>query len=226
VRAGDFVFLSGLVSRRGRDDQAVPGPVSTQVRTILDNANVLLKTAGLTFANVVTARVFLTDGSYFETMNDEYRKVFVSKPPARATAVTGLMGLDWSVEITLMATSGERDVLGPTVAPSLPLSAAIRTGPFVFLSGVLGNTDTNVSDVAAQTRETLTRIGRTLDTAGLTFADVVENTVYLPDLWQTAAVERVYGEFFSGELPARTVVGASLVTRAGLIEIMTTAVGR
>ena len=227
VRAGGLVFFSGLVSRRGVDDTTVPGPASTQTRTILDNAGVLLKTAGLTYADVVAARVFLTDDTYFEAMNDEYRTYFPSEPPARATAVTGLMGLDSTVEITLVATTGRnKEVLGASVAPSLPLSSAVRAGDVVFLSGVLGNTEANATDVSAQTRETMTRIGRMLDGAGLSFKHVVDATVYLPDLWHQSKVDSIYREFFPSDPPARTSVGARLVARTGLIEIMMTATGR
>ncbi len=226
VRAAGFVFFSGLVSRRGTDDQTVPGPVSVQTTTILDNAGVLLKTAGLGYGDVVSARVFLTDDSYFEAMNDEYRRYFTAEPPARATAVTGLMGNDASIEITLIASMTEKQVVGPAVAPSLPLSTAVRAGDFLFLSGVLGNTDANVDDVAAQARETFARIGRTLDGVGLSFSHVVDNLVYLADLWKQKALDDLSRDIFPGDPPARTVVGAKLVTRAGLIEMMMTAVGR
>jgi enamine deaminase RidA (YjgF/YER057c/UK114 family) len=226
VRAGGLVFLAGLVSRRGTDDAVVPGPVTLQTRTILDNAGVLLKTAGLTYADVVAARVFVTDDTYFEPMNDEYRTYFATDPPARATAVTELMGLDSAVEIALVATTGRKEVLGASVSPSLPLSSAVRTGDLVFLSGVLGYTDANATDLAAQTRETFARIGRTLEGAGLSFRHVVESTIYLPDLWQQKKVDDIYREFFPSEPPARTSVGARLVARTGLIEMMMTAAGR
>jgi len=225
VRAGGLVFLAGLVSRRGTDDQMVPGSVGLQVRTILDNAGVLLKTAGLTHRDVVAAKVFLTDGTFFEAMNDEYRKYFPSVPPARATAVTGLVS-NSVAEISLIAAAGDKQVIGPSVSPSLPLSSAVRTGRLVFLSGVLGNTSTNTDDTAGQTREMLTRIGRTLEAAGLSFADVVDNTVYLPDLWQRKTVDDVYREFFPKDPPARTTVGARLVARTRLVEMMMTAVAR
>jgi 2-iminobutanoate/2-iminopropanoate deaminase len=224
VRAGGLVFLSGLVSRRGTDDQFVPGWVRTQVKTILDNAGTLLKTAGVSYDDVVSARVFLTDDSMFEEMNDEYRKYFSSSPPARATAVTGLMGAEAIVEITLIATTSAKQVIGPVVSPSLPVSTAVRTGRRMFLSGVLGNTDTNAGNVAEQTREIFTRIQRTLELAGVSFADIVDSTVYLADPWQRAAVDKIYGEHFLVEPPARTVVGAKLVQRAGVVEIMMTAV--
>lgn len=223
VRAGDLVFLSGLVSRRGTDDQIVVGTVQTQTRTILDNAGVLLRTVGLSYANVVAARVFLTDDSFFEAMNDEYGRYFSEGPPARGTAVTRLMGDDNWVEISLIVSTSEKQLIGPTVSPSLPVSTAVRVGPRVFLSGVLGNTDANVGDVVAQTHEALTRIKRTLDLAGMSFVDVVDSTVCLPDLWQYDRMDQIYREAFLTP-PARSTVGARLVTRAGLVEFMATAV--
>jgi enamine deaminase RidA (YjgF/YER057c/UK114 family) len=97
-------------------------------------------------------------------------------------------------------------------------------GPRVFLSGVVGNTDANAGDLATQTREVFTRISRTLDLSGLTFADVVDNTVYLTDIWQTKTVDPIYSEFLSAPPPARTVFGARMPARASLIEMMMTAV--
>lgn len=224
VRAGDLVFFSGLVSRRGTDDQVVIGPVGVQTRTILDNAGTLLRTVGLTYSDVVSARVFLIDDTLFEPMNEEYRKNFSVDPPARATAVTGLMGVDAKVEISFIASTAEKRVIGPTVSPSLPVSTAVRAGPRVFLSGVLGNTDANAGDVPAQTREILARIKRTLDSEGLSFSNVVDCTAYMPDLWQRDAMDKVYAGVFPPPPPARTLFGARLATRAGLIELVMTAV--
>ena len=223
VRAGNLVFLSGLVSRRGTDDQPVSGPVATQVKTILDNAAVLLRTARLTLGDVVAARVFIVDETTFTDMNDEYRKYFPADPPARATAVAGLVGASSLVEITLIAAAEGRQSLGPSVSPSLPLSPAVRAGRFTFLSGVLGNTDQNQSDIAQQTREVFDRTRRTLETAGLSFGDVVDNLVYVTDLTRTAAVDQVTMQFFPADAPARSLVGTRLVARTGLVEMMMTA---
>lgn len=224
VRSGGLVFLSGLVSRRGVDDTFAPGDVAQQTRTILENATALLATAGLTLEHVVSSRVFISDASLFAQMNEVYRTFFPKNPPARATAVTPLVTPDYLVEITLVATTGDREVLGPVVSPSLPLSPAIRSGDRIFLSGVLGNTDANAGDVAAQTRETLTRIQRTLESQGLSFANVVDTTVYLPDLTHFAAMNAVYREFFPSAPPARATVGVGLVNRSALIELVMTAV--
>jgi 2-iminobutanoate/2-iminopropanoate deaminase len=225
VRTGHLVFLAGLVSRRGNDDTLVPGPVALQTRTILDNAGVLLRTAGLSYEHVIAARVFITDDSLFEMMNDEYGRYFTNQPPARATAVTGLMGAGASVEITLIASAAAKQVLGASVSPSLPLSSAVRSGGLVYLSGVLGNTDANAQDVTSQTREVVARIRRTLDNAGLSFPHVLDNTIYLPDLSHQKSVDEILGEVFPSDPPSRTSVGAHLVARTGLVEMMMVAAG-
>ncbi len=224
VRTDDLVFLSGLVSRRGTDDAPVPGSIAVQTKTILDNAATLLKTAGVGFENVVQSRVFVIDDVMFDGMNDVYRTYFPKEPPARATAVAQLVGNSSFVEITLVATRGSKEVVGPVVSPSLPLSTAVRAGNRVFLSGVLGNTDANMGDPAAQTREVLTRIQRTLTSEGLSFANVVDSTVYLPDLTHFATMNGVYREFVPTAPPARATVGAKLVSRNALVEILMTAV--
>jgi 2-iminobutanoate/2-iminopropanoate deaminase len=223
VRTGDLVFLSGLVSRRGTDDQIVPGPVPVQMKTIMANAATLLKTAGLTFDNVVSARVFVTDDSLFEAMNTEYQRTFPINPPARATGVVGLMAPDNYVEVTLVASKTPKQVIGPQISPTLPVSTAIRAGRRIFVSGVLGNTDTNIDDLSAQTREAFTRAGRALGLAGATFEDVVESTIYVRDPWQKSAIDTVFHELFAKDPPAGTMAGVRLVPRGGLVEVLLTA---
>jgi 2-iminobutanoate/2-iminopropanoate deaminase len=224
VRANGLVFLAGLVSRRPSDDQVVPGSTQVQTRTILDNAGTLLRTAGLEFSDVLAARVYLTDDTYFEEMNTEYRKTFASDPPARATSITGLMGTEAQVEISLVAATEGMEPFGPSVWPTLPISTATRAGNLSFLSGVMGNTESNRGDAAAQARQAFARLARTLESAGLSFADVVDCTIYLPDLWQSAKVDAVFKEMFPKDPPARTMVGAKLATRDAAVEILLTAV--
>lgn len=226
VRAGHLVFLSGLLSRRPSDDAIVPGPAGVQTRTILNNARTLLETAGLSLEDVVASRVFITDDLAFDEMNGEYRQFFTTAPPARATAVSGLVSREAQVEIALVASSAGKQVIGPAVSPSLPLSSAVRTGDLLFLSGVLGNTTANAGDVVAQTREVFARIRRTLESAGVSLTHVAENTVYLTDIWEQRRVDAVSREMFPADPPAQTVVGTKLVNRAAVVEMMMTATGR
>jgi 2-iminobutanoate/2-iminopropanoate deaminase len=223
VCTDDLVFFSGLISRRGTDDKSVLGDITVQTRMILDNAKTLLATAGLEAEDVVAARVFLTDDALFDGMNAEYHKFFLVDPPTRATVVAGLMGSDATIEISLVASREEKHVIGAPMSPTLPVSAAIRAGRRVFFSGVVGTTDTNVADTPGQAREALARLKNTLDAAGLTYADIVDSTVYLSHLWQTDAIDKVYREIFPKDPPARTIAGTRFVSRAAAVEMLFTA---
>jgi aminoacrylate peracid reductase len=223
IKTGDTLFLSGLISRNGRDNTAVAGDVTAQTRTVMDNARELLEAAGLSFDNVVSARVFLPDLSTFQQMNATYRPYFKSAPPARATVAAGLTSSQYNVEVTLIASSAPREAI-ETGTRNPNLSAAVRAGNRIYLAGVLGDTPETKGDPAAQTRETLARIRKTLEAAGCTPQDVVDALVYLPDLKHYAAMNDAYRAFFQKSFPARATVGTPLFAPDGLVEIMMTAV--
>jgi 2-iminobutanoate/2-iminopropanoate deaminase len=240
IRTKNTLFLSGLVSRNGKDNTAVPGDMKTQTQVVLQNAREILQAAGMTLADVASSRVYITDTALFQDMNATYREGFPNVPPARATVRCGLMSKDYLVEITMLAVkdSSRKAVIAsapgasprPAGAPSAGtlgpvLSSAIGVGDRLFLSGMLGSTPENKGDAAAQTRETLARIGRTLGDAGFAWSDVVDAVVYLPSLEDFGAMNGAYRvPFGTGGLPARATVQAGLVAPDGLVEIMMTAV--
>jgi enamine deaminase RidA (YjgF/YER057c/UK114 family) len=70
----------------------------------------------------------------------------------------------------------------------------------------------------------MTRIDRTLEAAGLTHADIVDTTVYLPDTWQQPQVAKVLREAdlrHADRWQRRR--RARLAARAGLVELVVTA---
>ena len=223
IRTGDTLFLSGLVSRNGRDNTAVAGDINVQTAAVLDNATELLKAAGMTLDNVVSSRIYLPDGASFQPMNAVYRKYFSAAPPARATVIAGLAGPQYVVEITLVASATAKRVVADGRPVNANLSAAIRAGDRVYVSGMLGNTPETKGDVGAQTRETLTRIRAALTAAGCSPADVFDSVVYLTDMKNFAAMNDAYRPFFERDFPARATVQTGLVAADGLVEIMVTA---
>ena len=221
IRTGDTVFLSGIVPRNGRDNSPVVGDITVQAKTVMDNAGELLKAAGLDYSNIVSARVYLPDASVFQQMNEVYRGYFTSAPPpARATVKAGLAGSQYRVEMTFVASSAKREA----IAPGQNLSGAIKAGQRLYVSGVLGQTPENAGNAAAQTREIMARIRKTLDAAGHSPADVVDGLVYLTDLSLFPQMNEEYRAFFGTDFPARATVGAGLVAPGAVVEIMVTAV--
>ncbi len=223
IRSGDTLWLSGLVSRRGRDGEAVDGDVGVQTGVVLDNARELLEAGGFGFADVVSARVYIPEAGDFAAMNAVYREAFAGlRPPARATVVAGLMLPSLQVEITFMAV---RDAGRVAIGPSgpLPFSPAVAAGGRLFVAGMLGNSAGTRVDTVTQTREIVTRVGQTLAQGGLAWADVAEALIYVtePGLGAT-----VLGELAAARpegLPPGTVVQSALVVPDATVEVMVTA---
>jgi 2-iminobutanoate/2-iminopropanoate deaminase len=76
VVAGDFVFLAGQIAR---------DPVSAQTTRCLEIVSDILKSLGLSLADVVRTTVFLSDIADFDAMNRVYAAVFQAPYPVRST---------------------------------------------------------------------------------------------------------------------------------------------
>ncbi len=103
----------------------------------------------------------------------------------------------------------------------VPLSAAVRAGDFVFLSGVvaLGEGGKVIDGgIREQTRAVLERIGKVLSEFGLSARDVVRSSVWLADLADSAVFNEEYERFFRGAFPARSAVQSTLYGGA-LVEV-------
>jgi 2-iminobutanoate/2-iminopropanoate deaminase len=230
IKTGSTLFLAGLISRNGKDNSTIKGDMSAQTKTVLDNGAAVLKAAGMTLADVVSSRIYLTDSAAFQDMNAVYRTYFPTDPPARATVKAGLVSADYVVEVTMIAVKGTKTAITTPTEDGKPgtknpnLSSAIRVGNRLYVSGTLGNTPANKGDVKAQAAEALVRIGRTIKAAGFDWSHVVEGVVYLPDLTKFADMNASYREPLSKDFPARATVGAGLMGADGAVEIMFTAV--
>jgi 2-iminobutanoate/2-iminopropanoate deaminase len=104
-----------------------------------------------------------------------------------------------------------------------PYSSALRADPFLFISGqVPSDPQTGVmidGDIAAQTRRVLQSIGALLESAGLSYANVVRTTVFLADMDDFHPMNDVYRTFFEEPYPARSTVQAARLPRDARIEI-------
>ena len=72
---------------------------------------------------------------------------------------------------------------------------------------------------AEQARRCLENVGAILQAGGGSFAAVVKTTVYLTDLAQFASVNEAYAEFFTGDLPARSVVPVAALPKGALVAV-------
>jgi 2-iminobutanoate/2-iminopropanoate deaminase len=102
VRAGGFVFLSGMVAIDAETGERAMGTVASETRHILTNMSHMLESAGSSMSKVVKINVLLYDMLEFDNMNRVYREFFPTDPPARTTCGVQLAG-GLKVEIECIA---------------------------------------------------------------------------------------------------------------------------
>jgi 2-iminobutanoate/2-iminopropanoate deaminase len=104
-----------------------------------------------------------------------------------------------------------------------PYSQAIVAGPFLFCSGQIPLDPATGAivegGIAAQTRRVLDNVGAVLAAAGTSFDAVVKTTVFLADMAEFAAMNEIYGQYFTAPAPARSTVQAARLPRDVRVEI-------
>lgn len=104
-----------------------------------------------------------------------------------------------------------------------PYSAAVMANGSINVSGQLPVDPTTGEfagdDIQTQTRQSLSNLRAILEAGGATMDDVVETTVLLTDINEFAAMNEVYGEFFSEPYPARAAFQVVALPRGAKVEI-------
>jgi len=118
-----------------------------------------------------------------------------------------------------------RDVVSTKDAPQAigPYSQAIKANGFVFTSGQIAidpaTQQVVAGDVGAQTERVLRNVSEILEAAGSGLGKVVRATVFLKNMDDFAAMNQVYGKYFSSAPPARSTVEVARLPRDVLVEI-------
>jgi 2-iminobutanoate/2-iminopropanoate deaminase len=106
IAAGDYVFLAGQIPIDANGD-IVSGGIEAQTEQVFKNIDAVLKAAGLSFASVVKATVFMADLGDFARMNAVYEKHVVQPYPARSTFQVAALPKGAKVEIEMIAYRGK-----------------------------------------------------------------------------------------------------------------------
>ena len=108
-------------------------------------------------------------------------------------------------------------------APIGPYSQAVKAGNMLFVSGQIAidpkTGNLNNADLSTETHQVMQNLIAVLTAAGMDFSNVVKTSIFLSDMSLFAAVNKVYGEYFQGQYPARETVAVKGLPRDVRVEI-------
>jgi 2-iminobutanoate/2-iminopropanoate deaminase len=103
AQVGNIFFFSGQIGMDPETGSIVPG-FKEQTQQILKNIDALLEGTGLSRDHIFKTTIFLTDLSYFGTVNELYQEYFKAPFPARSCVEVTRLPKDALIEIEVMAT--------------------------------------------------------------------------------------------------------------------------
>jgi len=90
VRAGDYVFVSGVTAIDPASGERMHGSVTSEAHRVFQNLKLVLEGAGSSLQRVVQVHAMIYDRIEYDVMNRVYRQYVPDGPPARTV---------WSVQI-------------------------------------------------------------------------------------------------------------------------------
>lgn len=106
VVAGGFVFVSGQIALDPVTGDLKTTSIAEETTLVMQNLAAILREAGCNFTNVVKTTIFLSDMSYFGTVNSIYGEYFAADFPARETVAVKTLPRSVNVEISMIAFKG------------------------------------------------------------------------------------------------------------------------
>jgi reactive intermediate/imine deaminase len=210
----DRLFVSAM---RGRDRASgtVPTDPAAQVELALDGVKAVVEAAGLGLGNMVFVNPYLTKQIPGRVMNKLYASRFeFGNAPARATIEVSSLPEGAQIEFTGVAVRdlSQRRALRPkNMRPSPTASPCVFAGDTLYCSakdaftpgpieGIFADT------VATQVRHSVRNLLDNLEEAEMDLGDVEATNVYLDDISDFQAMNKIYAQYFKAPYPARTTI--------------------
>ena len=108
-------------------------------------------------------------------------------------------------------------------APIGPYNQAVKTGDLLFISGQIAlvpGTETLInSSIAEETEQVMKNLQSVLKSEKMDFSHVVKTTIFLSGMEHFAEVNKIYGQYFVSDFPARETVAVKGLPRNVNVEI-------
>ncbi|SFB87454.1 reactive intermediate/imine deaminase [Marinospirillum celere] len=225
--------------------QLVVGGIKEQARQCLANIKTILESIDHSLSDVVRITLFVTDIKDVEQVDEVYKTFFTHYLPTRTVVAVAALPLDAQVQIEALVSNGVgtipnapqagdliKQVNNTSEAPLDPLSSqTVAFSHYNNLSAQLPLDPKSgqlvVGGVEEQAAQCLKNIKAILESIDVPLDDIVKINIFLTDLADIEAVNRVYSRFFpdsaiaraTGYLPARTVIQAAALPMHAQVQI-------
>ena len=223
----------------------VAGDVKAQARQCFRNIEAVLSSIGHQMSDVVRLSVFVRNILDADLVDDVFAEYFQAYVPARTTAAVASLPMDALVQIEVLISNGEGTIPNAPQAGDLiklvnntanaPVSAlSSQTVSFSHYNNLTAQLPVDPrtgrvidADAAAQAAQCLRNIKAILESIDVPLDDIVKINLYLTDLTDLAAVDRVYATFFPDSaiaracayVPARTVIAAAALPMGARVQV-------
>ncbi len=104
VLVGNTLYTSGQIALNPQTMELVTDTIATETKQVMENMKAVLKTADMTFENVVKSTIFIMDMNDFGAINTVYGSYFnEATAPARETVQVAGLPKNVNVEISMIA---------------------------------------------------------------------------------------------------------------------------
>lgn len=108
-------------------------------------------------------------------------------------------------------------------APIGPYNQAVQYGDLLYTSGQIAidpaTGELVLDDIQTETHLVMKNIEALLQEAGMGFSNVIKASIFVSDMGNFAAINEVYGSYFTGNFPARETVEVACLPKNVNVEI-------
>ena len=146
------------------------------------------------------------------------------RPSSKLAIAFGLL-LGFTFLLAAAPPAAEKKAVMGAAKPVGPYSPGVDIGSLVFVAGQIGLDPATgkmvEGGIDAQTTQVMKNAEAVLKNAGLGFKDVVRTTVFLTDISDFQAMNKVYATYFpEGSIPpARSTVAVAALAAGAIVEI-------
>ncbi|WCE32507.1 RidA family protein [Vibrio sp. SCSIO 43137] len=246
VAFSHYNHISAQLPVDPKTGSVVVGGVKEQTAQCLKNIKSIMEGVDVPFDDIVKINIHVRDLADVDAVNEAYTTFFpdssiartVGYMPARSVVVAEGLPMDARVQIDATVSHGDGTppqavedrhniVIRPNNTDKAPVSKlSTQTVAFSHYNNISAQLPVDVKSgevvsggVKEQAKQCLENIKAIVESVNHVMDDIVKVNIQLKDVADLDAVNEVYKSFFEGDLPARTVIGVSVIPMDAAVQM-------